>query len=85
MNVNQNRRFEWPKAQRTDIVCLADVAKESVCFLKMRTARETLEASKSSKLSYFNATYLLYQKVYQVRKTMLFLFGLLIWWRENVW
>lgn len=30
MNVNQNRRFEWPKAQRTDIVCLADVAKESV-------------------------------------------------------
>ena len=29
MNVNQNRGFEWPKAQRTDIVCLADVEKES--------------------------------------------------------
>ena len=30
---------------------LADVAKES--FLKIRTARETLGASKSSKLTYF--------------------------------
>lgn len=28
MNVNENRRFEWPKAQRTDIVYLTDVAKE---------------------------------------------------------
>ena len=37
--------------QRTDIVCIADVAKESV--LTTRTARETLGASKSSKISYF--------------------------------
>ena len=45
MNVNQNRSFEWPKAQRTDIVCLADVAKESVF------ENENCER-KSSKLSY---------------------------------
>ena len=45
MNVNQNRSFEWPKAQRTDIVCLADFAKESVF------ENENCER-KSSKLSY---------------------------------
>lgn len=56
--------------QRTDIICKAEVAKESV--LTARTARETLGASKSSKISYFYTKYLLYWMVYQVTTAMFF-------------
>ena len=58
------------------IVCLADVTKESV--FESENCERNFGSFKSSKLSYFYATDLLYQKVYQVKTTMLFLFDLLI-------
>ena len=64
---HQRNVLNGPK-QRIDIVCIADVAKESV--LTTTTARETLGASKSGKISYFHTKYLLYWMVYQVKIAM---------------
>ena len=66
---HQRKVLNGPK-QRIDIVCIVDVAKESV--LTTTTARETFGASKSSKISYFHTKYLLYWMVYQVKIAMFF-------------
>ena len=66
---HQRKVLNGPK-QRIDIVCMADVAKESV--LTTTTARETLGASKSSKISYFHTKYLPCWMVYQVKIAMFF-------------